>query len=46
LNKFDSELTDIGEKLKGETPQIEEFIKTSEWQKLNLFAQQILIDLK
>ncbi|MFA5514049.1 MAG: hypothetical protein WDA17_03920 [Sphaerochaetaceae bacterium] len=46
LNKFDSELTDIGEKLKGETPQIEEFIKTSEWQKMNLLAQKILIDLK
>jgi hypothetical protein len=46
LAKFDSELTVIGEKLNGETPQIEDFIKTSEWKKLNLLAQEILNNLK
>lgn len=46
LSKFDLELTNIGEKIKGGIPLIEEFIKTSEWKKLNLLAQEILKDLK
>ena len=46
LAKFDSELNNIGKNLKGETPLNAEFIISSEWKKLNLLAQDILIDLK
>lgn len=45
LNKFDSELTKIRVKLNGQVPQIEDFIKTPEWEKLNFLAQEVLRDM-
>lgn len=46
LKKFDLELTSIGEKIRGETPPIESFIQTSEWQELNNLAGEIVKNLE
>lgn len=46
LNNFDSELNNIEKRIKGKVSLIEEFITTSDWEKLHLLAQEVLVKLK
>ncbi len=46
LSKFDSALKGIEEKLIVEIPHIEDFIKTNDWEILNLLAKETLKSLK
>jgi hypothetical protein len=46
LDKFDFELTTVRLKLNNDFPQINDFVKTAEWNTLNLLAIDIFSDLK